>query len=114
MKTVLDWLVPKLIKDIYKFLGLTNYYRRFIEEFAKIVRLLHELTRKEQKQKWKIRQKKLFKVLKKWFTTELILVALDLDKKIRMEVYVSDYVKKRVLSMEYGDRKQRPIVYLLK
>ena len=49
MKTVLDWLVPKLIKDIYKFLGLTNYYRRFIEEFAKIVRLLHELTRKEQK-----------------------------------------------------------------
>ena len=30
-----------------------------------MVRLLHELTRKEQKWDWEIRQEKLFKVLKK-------------------------------------------------
>ena len=49
VKAVLDWPVPKSVKDIQKFLGLANYYRRFIEEFAKIARPLHELTRKEQK-----------------------------------------------------------------
>jgi len=49
VKVVLDWLVPKSVKDIQKFLGLTNYYRRFIEEFMKIARPLYELTRKEQK-----------------------------------------------------------------
>ena len=49
MKAVLDWLVPKLVKDIQKFLGLRNYYRRFIERFVKIARPLHKLTRKEQK-----------------------------------------------------------------
>jgi len=49
MKAVLDWLVPKSVKDIQKFLGLANYYRRFIEGFVKITRLLHELARKEQK-----------------------------------------------------------------
>jgi len=49
VKAVLDWPVPKLVKDIQKFLGLANYYRRFIEEFVKIARPLHELTRKEQK-----------------------------------------------------------------
>jgi len=48
VKAVLNWPVPKLVKDIQRFLGLANYYRRFIKEFAKIVRLLHELTRKEQ------------------------------------------------------------------
>jgi len=47
VKTVLDWLVPKSVKDIQKFLGLANYYRRFVKEFAKIVRLLHKLTKKE-------------------------------------------------------------------
>ena len=31
---VLSWLEPKNIKDIRKFLGLTNYYRRFIKDFA--------------------------------------------------------------------------------
>ena len=49
MKAVLDWPVSKSVKNIQKFLGLANYYRRFIEEFVKITRLLHELTRKEQK-----------------------------------------------------------------
>ena len=49
MKAVLDWLVSKLVKNIQKFLKLSNYYRRFMEEFVKIVRLLHELMRTEQK-----------------------------------------------------------------
>ena len=31
---VLSWPEPKNIKDIRKFLGLTNYYRRFIKDFA--------------------------------------------------------------------------------
>ena len=31
---VLSWLEPKNIKDIRKFLGLANYYRRFIKDFA--------------------------------------------------------------------------------
>ena len=26
MKGVLDWLIPKCIKDVQKFLGLANYY----------------------------------------------------------------------------------------
>ena len=31
---VLSWPEPKNIKDIRKFLGLANYYRRFIKDFA--------------------------------------------------------------------------------
>ena len=49
VKAVLDWLVSRSVKNVKKFLGLSNYYKRFVKEFAKIVRLLHELTRKEQK-----------------------------------------------------------------
>jgi len=31
---VLSWPKPKNIKDVRKFLGFTNYYRRFIKDFA--------------------------------------------------------------------------------
>ena len=31
---VLGWPVPKTVKDVRKFLGLTNYYRRFIKDFT--------------------------------------------------------------------------------
>ena len=65
VKAVLDWPVPKLVKDIQKFLVLANYYRRFIKGYAKVVRLLHKLTRKDQKWDWGFRQKKLFEALKK-------------------------------------------------
>jgi len=40
--------VPKLVKEIQKFLGLANYYKRFVKDFAKITRLLHELTKKNK------------------------------------------------------------------
>jgi len=40
---------------------------------------------------------------------ESILVAPDLDRKIRMEVNVLDYTMGRVLSMECDDRRWRPV-----
>ena len=34
MDGVLSWPEPKNVKDVRKFLDLTNYYRRFIKDFA--------------------------------------------------------------------------------
>jgi len=49
VKGVLGWLIPKCIKDIQKFLGLTNYYYQFIEGFASIARPLHDIVKKDKK-----------------------------------------------------------------
>ena len=46
---VIEWPVPKSVKDVQKFLGLANYYRWFVKDFAKIARPLHEMMRKEIK-----------------------------------------------------------------
>ena len=60
------------------------------------------------------RQKKMFKGLKKQFTKELVLAAPDLDKKISMEVDVSDYMMGEVLSMECEDGLWRLVAFLSK
>jgi len=43
--------------------------------------------------------------LKERFTKELVLAALDLDKKMRMEVDVSDYTTGEVLSIKCEDER---------
>ena len=103
VKGVLEWPTPNCVKDVQKFLGFANYYRRFIEGFAFITRPLHDMVKKDKKWEWTERQKKVFKKLKKWFTKELVLAALDLDKKMRMEVDALDYAMGGVLSMECED-----------
>jgi len=46
---VLSWPELKNIKDIRKFLGLADYYRRFIKDFAQVTRPINILTRKNIK-----------------------------------------------------------------
>jgi len=46
---VLSWSEPKNVKDVRKFLGLTNYYRRFIKDFARVARPMNMLIRKDVK-----------------------------------------------------------------
>ena len=112
IKRVLDWLTPKCVKNIQKFLELTNYYCWFIKNFASIAWPLHDLVKKEQKWEWTRRQQKAFKELKERFTKETVLAVPDLDKKMRMEVDVLDYVTRGVLSMECENRKWRPVAFL--
>jgi len=52
---VIEWPVPKSVKDVQKLLGLANYYRRFVKDFAKITKPLHETMRKENKWSWRER-----------------------------------------------------------
>jgi len=93
------------VKDIRKFLGLANYYRRFIKDFARIARPMNVLTRKDEKWRWEETQQKVFNKLKKIFTNRPVLVAPDLDKKFRVEADASNYATGGVLSMKCSDEK---------
>jgi len=64
VKGVLDWLTPKCVKNVQKFLGLANYYYRFIEGFASIARPLYNLVKKDQKWNWTEKQEEVFRELK--------------------------------------------------
>jgi len=46
---VLEWPRSKTVKEIQKFLELTNYYRQFVKDFAKIAKPMHKLVRKDEK-----------------------------------------------------------------
>ena len=97
-----------------KFLGLANYYRQFVKDFAKLAKLLHKLVRKDEKWNWEEEQKVAFKELKRVFTTRPVLVAPDLDKEMRVEADASEYITGGVLSMKCEDEKWRPVAFISK
>jgi len=97
-----------------KFLGLANYYRRFIKNFAQIAAPLHVLVRKEQKWKWEKEQEEVFRKLKAVFTIELVLAIPDIDKEMRVEADASDYATGGVLSTKCEDGKWRPVAFISK
>jgi len=111
---VLSWLEPKNMKDVRKFLGLANYYRRFIKDFAQVAWPMNMLTRKDEKWRWEETQQKAFNELKRVFTTKPVLAAPDLDKEFRVEADASNYATGGVLSMKCSDNKWRSVAFISK
>ncbi|GJU50933.1 putative reverse transcriptase domain-containing protein [Tanacetum coccineum] len=57
IESIKDWASPKTPTKIRQFLGLTGYYRRFIEGFPKIAKPMTKLTQKSVKFNWGEKEK---------------------------------------------------------
>ncbi|GJX62425.1 putative reverse transcriptase domain-containing protein [Tanacetum coccineum] len=64
IEAIKDWASPKSPTKIRQFLGLTGYYRRFIEGFLKIAKPMTKLTQKKVKFVWGDKQEAAFQLLK--------------------------------------------------
>ena len=48
IKAVKEWKILMKVKDVESFLGFMNFYRRFIQNFSHMARLLNELKEKKE------------------------------------------------------------------
>ena len=77
VEVVMSWERPKSVFEIRSFLGLAGYYRRFIEDFSRLVAPMTRLTRKEVKFDWDDQCEETFQELKRRLTTAPILIVPD-------------------------------------
>ncbi|GKC99775.1 putative reverse transcriptase domain-containing protein, partial [Tanacetum coccineum] len=64
IESIKDWASPKTPTEIHQFLGLADYYRRFIKCFLKIARPMTKLTQKSVKFDWGEMAEAAFQLLK--------------------------------------------------
>jgi hypothetical protein len=88
VKEVLEWKPSMLVSEVRSFLGLAGYYRRFIPNFSKIVKLVTELLKKGSKYVWSDACDEAFKYLKKLLTTSFVPAEPDTTKPF--DVYCDD------------------------
>ena len=73
VRRILDWPEPTSVKAVQSFLGFANFYRHFIQDYAKTIINLTSLVKKDSPFVFTDQGRKEFEALKKCFTTAPIL-----------------------------------------
>lgn len=103
--TVCDWPVSSSHKGLKRFLGFTNFYRRFVQNFSSVAVPLMVLMSSKIPFKCSPGAQAAFNELKQWLTTAPILILLDPKKQFIVEVDASDSRLGGVLSQWGKDNK---------
>ena len=106
MSAILDWPQPQSLKDVQKFLGLANYYRKFIKEFARIVQPISDLLRRKTFI-WSSEQEKSFTNIKQALTSATVLAHPRSDAEFVLSTDASQYAVGATL-----EQNGHPIAYL--
>ena len=102
---------PTSVTELKPYLGLLNYYGKFLPNLATTLHPLHELLQKDRPWKWTEACKKAFVKSKKQLQDSFLLVHYDLKKSLRRACDASPYGVGAVIShvMEKGEKK--PIAF---
>ena len=83
--------MPMTKKEVQYFIGRVNFLRRFILNFAKIMKHITSMLRKHNEIKWTIEARKSFSNIKKSLTEALILISLDFTKDFQIFSFASEH-----------------------
>lgn len=111
VQAIRDWPQPKNVKEVQQFIGLVNYYRRFITGYAGILHPLFALLKKGKEFDWTKECEEAFIGIKKKVTKAPVLVQHDAEKETTIETDASDYAIGMRMTQPGPDGKPRAVAF---
>ena len=102
---------PKDVSELKSFLGMVNYYGKFLPNLATTLAPLYRLLRKENAWHWGREQTQAFERVKKMLKSSDLLVHFDSSKPLVLACDASPYGVGAVLSHQFEDGTERPIAF---
>ena len=108
---VKQWPIPSSKVEVQQFLGFSNYYRRFVKDFASIAKPLHQLTEKKSSFCWTNECQVAFDHLKQCLTSAPTLVMANWSSSFIIDTDASDTGIGAVLSQTDEKGTEHVIAY---
>lgn len=106
---------PTNVKELQSYLGMLNFYHRFLPNLSTVLAPLHKLLNKNEKWQWGKMQNKAWLDSKQLMTSSDLLIHFDTDKQMILSCDASPYGVGAVLSHQMVDESgqlcERPIGY---
>lgn len=113
MKAISNMPRPRNASDVRAFVGMINYYSRFIKNLSSILQPLNKLLHKNTSFSWTEEQESAFRRAKEAFTSNQVLAHFDPNIPIVFATDASAYGVGAVLSHTYPDGSEKVIQYAL-
>jgi len=112
VSSIMEWPIPKNVKDVQSFLGLANYYRRFISGFADLAQPLNSLLKKDAKFDFSNECKDSFSDIKSKFASAPVLAYPNRELPFMVETDASNYAIGAILSqINPEDNISHPVAF---
>lgn len=109
-QSIRDFQPPRDAKGIARFIGMVNFYRKFIPNVAEIAAPLNLLRRKGEKFKWGEEQDRAFRTLKEAILSSCVLRMPDFSAPFVLQTDASSVAIAAVVSQEV-DGVRQPIAF---
>lgn len=90
VQAIIEWTAPTKVAELRSFLGLANYYRKFIKGYSKKVAPLTDLLKKDCKWDWSVGCQEAFDNLKVAVSSEPVLRLPDFEIPFEVHTDASD------------------------
>ena len=102
---------PTNVSQLKSFLGLVNYYSKFLPNLSTTLAPLYKLLQKQKSWTWGTEQNKAFQAVKEQLSSNSVLTHYSPDLKLVLSCDASPYDVGAVLSHQYDDGSDRPIAF---
>ena len=111
LRAVSELPVPSKVTELKTFLGLVNYYAKFLPDLANRLAPLYKLLQHGEPWNWSTQQETAFQDVKKSLLTPQVLAHFDDTKPIVLACDASPFGLGAVLSQIFDDGSEHPVAF---